>query len=180
MTLEWSHGRRRPSTRTAAGDVPALPTTPPETVQNGPVRDPLTGRFLKGNGAARRRSLRAAAKGIHTLNPAACPSWIAPFARLGAAYALELAATLPAHPALGALVGDAADARAVFRGLLALAAQGDTEALKEARAWLREHRALVATIAALATELREDIDGKRDPSAELRAALERERREVAQ
>lgn len=149
MTLEWSHGRRRPVARDAHGDVPSLP--PAE--ESAPERDPSNGRFLPANRAARRRTLKRVVKGLHTLNPTAVATWLRPYAELSATYALELAGTMPEHPALLALAGDAADARAVARGLLALAAQGDADALAEARAWLREHRAIVATLAALSKEL---------------------------
>lgn len=149
MSLEWSHGKRRASTRTPSGDVPALP----QSAEADTERDPSTGRFLPANRAARRRTLKRQARGLHTLNPAACASWLAPSVKLAARYAVDLAATLPDHPALVALAGDAADARAVYRGLLALGAQGDTEALKEARGWLREHRASLATLAGLADEI---------------------------
>jgi hypothetical protein len=89
------------------------------------------------------------AQGIATLDPKRCASWLRPFVEGGAAYGLDLLGRF-ADPALARLVGDTADARTVYRALLHLAAQGDTEALKEARAWLREHRACLSTLAALA------------------------------
>ncbi len=165
MTLEWSHGKRRASARDAAGAVPPLPASADAAAE----RDASTGRFLPANRAARRRTLKRVARGLHTLNPAACASWLQPTAKLAQGYAIDLAATLPAHPALLALAGDAADARAIYRGLLTLAAQGDAEALKEARAWLREHRSCLATLAGLAVELKSEAPA--DPTAAHRALL---------
>jgi hypothetical protein len=113
-----------------------------------PIQDASTGRFVKGNRAYRRRQVKERSKGIATLDPKRCASWLSPFVVGGAEYGCDLLRRFP-DPALARLVGDTADARTVYRALLHLAAQGDTEALKEARAWLREHRACLATLSAL-------------------------------
>jgi hypothetical protein len=145
--LEWSHGRARVTARRPSdGGPPALP--PSDTEASAPMHDPKTGRFVPGNRAARRRQVKARAKGISTLDPNRCASWLRPFVADGASYGVELLQRF-SDPVLAKLVGDTADARTVYRALLHLAAQGDTEALKEARAWLREHRACISTLAAL-------------------------------
>jgi hypothetical protein len=64
---------------------------------------------------------------------------------------MELLRRFP-DPALAKLIGDTADARTVYRALLHLAAQKDgvdTDLLREARAFLREHRACLSTLSAL-------------------------------
>jgi hypothetical protein len=144
--LEWSHGVPRPTTRTE--DVPPLP----QLVQSDSDRDPRTGRFKPANGASRARALRKVAKEqrLLGLDASKCAAWMAPLVELAQRYAAELAATVPQTPALGALAGDAATAAAVYRGLLSLGTAGDMEALKEARAWLREHRQALAVLSALA------------------------------
>jgi hypothetical protein len=151
MPLEWSHGRRRPTARTAAGD--AVPALPPKTEDAAPYKDPKTGRWLKGNGAARRRQVKSRAKGIATLNPSHVPSWLTPHVTAGVAMLGELVHRFPDDAALRPLIGAAVDAWTVYRALLVLGVNGDGDALKESRAWLREHRAAMATISALAGEL---------------------------
>lgn len=112
------------------------------------MKDAATGQFIKGNQAYRRRQVKERAKGITTLDPRRCASWISPFVTNGAAHGLELLQRF-ADPALSRLVGNAADAHTVYRALLHLAANGDTEALKESRAWLREYRSCLSTLSAL-------------------------------
>jgi hypothetical protein len=164
-TLEWSHDKRRATSRTPAGDVPALPAASVETDSD---HAPHTGRFVVGNRAARRRQVKTRAKGIATLNPATVPSWLSPYVTDGVALAGELAQRFPDDPALRPLIGATVDAWVVFRALLALGAQGDGEALKESRAWLREHRAALATLSGLAGELR---TATADPRAAFDAAV---------
>lgn len=143
--LEWSHGRPRVTQRRPSdGGPPALP----EAADPEPMKDATTGRFLPGNRAYRRRQVKERARGIATLDPKRCASWLRPFVEGGASYGCDLLQRFP-DPALARLVGDTADARTVYRALLHLAAQGDTEALKEARAWLREHRSCLSTLSAL-------------------------------
>lgn len=146
MSLEWSHGKRRPAARAASGDVPALPLASEESA---PMNDPTTGRFVPGNRAHRRRQVKERARGIATLNPKACPSWLSPYVAEGVALAAEYVTRFPPDPALRPLIGGAVDSWVVYRALLGLGAQGDGEALKESRAWLREHRSAIATLAAL-------------------------------
>ena len=168
MTLEWSHGKRRATARTAAGDVPALP---PVAEDPSPTTDPKTGRFLPGNRMHRRRQVKERARGIATLNPKACPSWLSPFVADGVRLAGEFAQRFPDDPALRPLLGAAVDSWVVYRALLALGAQGDGQALSEARAWLREHRAAIATLAALAGEVKQAREASVNPHAALAAAI---------
>lgn len=150
--LEWSHGKRRPKAPRVLGkDAGVEPLPPSETADAAPTNDPKTGRFLPGNRAHRRRAVKEKAKGISTLNPERCQSWLSPHVRDGAAYGIELLRRFP-DPALARLAGDVADSHTVYRALLALGAQGDVEALREARAWLREHRSALATLSGLASE----------------------------
>ncbi len=146
VSVDWSHGRPRTELRRPSdGGTPALPPAD----ETAPVRDETTGRWVKGNGAARRRSLKAKSKGIATLNPAHCASWLAPSVKDGVDYAMTLMARFP-DPALARLVGATCDAHVMAQALLRLAARGDDKALPEARAWLREHRSCLRELAALA------------------------------
>src|SRR5262249_11530622 len=121
-----------------------------------PMKDAKTSRFLPGNRAYRRRQVKERAKGISTLNPRACPSWLSPYVADGAELATELVERFPDDPAPRPLIGATVDAWPASRAPLGLGAAGDRETLKEARAWLRKHRSALATLAALARELRED------------------------
>ena len=167
MSLEWSKGRRRPSTRTPSGDRPALP--PADTADAPPMHDKATGRFLPGNRAHRLRQVKERAKGISTLDPAKCPSWLSPYVREGVRVAADFVTRFPDDPAIAPLLGSTVDAWVVFRALLALGAAGDGQALTEARGWLREHRACIATLAALAGDLKRERDASNDPHAALAA-----------
>lgn len=159
--IAWSYGRPRVELRRPSdGGTPALP---PASVDAEPMKDPKTGRFVVGNRAHRRRSLKAKSKGISTLNPERCESWLRPHVASGAAYGMVLAERFP-DDALARLVGATADADTVYRALLALAAQGDGQALKEARGWLREHRACLRELATLA-EVAGAAHGPVDPLA---------------
>lgn len=146
VTVEWSHGRPRvTSRRPSDGGPPSLPASE----LSGPVRDPETGRWAKGNRAWRRRVVKAHAAQLAALDPRTCAAWLRPHVEDGAEYACELAMRF-SDPALARLVLDTAAARVAYNALLGLAGQGDGEALKEARAWLREHRACLTTLTALA------------------------------
>lgn len=149
FVYEESHGRTRVvATRPSDGGPPPLLAT----VETAPDRDPKTGRFKAGNRAARRRAAKSLARvGVMTLDPARVASWLSPEVAQGASYALSLATSGPPHPALVALAGDVADVRSVARALLRLGTtgEGDPVALKEARAWFRESRAMLAAYAAL-------------------------------
>jgi hypothetical protein len=107
------------------------------------------------------------------MNPATVPSWMRPHVVLGAPYTLALLAMLDGKPALHALAGDASDAHVMYRATLALGIQSEhpkerASLLSEARGWLREHRAALATLSALAGNLRLPVP---DPSRALAAAL---------
>lgn len=168
LTIEPSHGRPRVITRRPSdGGTPALP--PPPAGQAAPDRDPGTGRFTAGNRAAQRRARVTRVRGVATLDPARCESWLAPHVRHGLAYAVALAERFP-DPALARLVGDTSDAHVIYRALLALGAAGDAKALTEARAWLREHRSCLRELTALAAIAAEGADHHHDPLARFHPA----------
>lgn len=148
VDIQWSHGRPRTELRRPTdGGTPPLP--PHEnTVLAEPIKDPK-GRFVKGNTAARRKRLKTKAKGIHTINPARCESWLQPHVAAGVQHGLDLLARFT-DPILAPLAGIAADSLIVYRGLIALGAQGDHVALREARAWAKEYRGYVRELCALA------------------------------
>ena len=146
VSVNASHGRPRVELRRPSdGGTPPLPPTAPTV----PFQDPVTGRITDGREARRRRTVKARAKGVSTLNPERCEPWLAPHVRAGAAHGVELLGRFT-DPALGALVGATADAHTVFRALLSQGAAGDAKALTEAKAWLREYRACMRELAALA------------------------------
>jgi hypothetical protein len=161
--IEWSKGRPRSTLRLDEG-------TPLPSEDAAPMKDAVTGRFLKGNRAHRRRQLKARAEGISTTNPAKAPTWLRPFIEMGASYTVSLLAMLEGKPALFPLAGDISDAHALYRGLLSLAlettdAKERASLLSEARGWLREHRTALATLSALAGDIKVPSP---DPHAELR------------
>jgi hypothetical protein len=128
---------------------------PPGTVLAAPMRDAKSGRFTPGNRAAKLRALKGSAKHLVGLNPAQVVPWLRPFVELANRDAGRLVEEngCADDTALMRLAEDAAAAHAVFRGLLSLGAQGDREALAEAKAWLREHRQAVLTLRAESREL---------------------------
>lgn len=150
MGLEWSHGKRRPTTPRPNGNGESIPPLPPPNEAER-SRDVQSGRFVPG----KRTVLKTKAKGITTLAPIACPDWLQPHIEEGAEYALALLERCQGDRVLARLAGDTADAHAVYRGYVALAVQGDMEAAREARAWLREHRSCLATFSALANEIKQ-------------------------
>lgn len=149
VDIQFSHGRPRTELRRPTdGGTPALP--PPEnTVLAAPIQDGKTGRFVKGNQAARRRRLKEKAEGVHTLNPERCESWLKPFVELGVKHGVDLLNRF-SDPILAPLAGATADALIVYKGLIALGAGGDAMALREARAWLKEYKGCVRELCALA------------------------------
>ena len=167
--LETSHKRTRVVLRLDEG------ATPPETVESVPSHDAVTGRFLKGNRAARRRQLARRAEGIATMNPSTAPTWLRPYIEQGAAYVVALLGMLGDRVALQPLAGDVADAHALYRATLGLATAATdpkerAALMSESRSWLREHRTGLATLSALA-------GGMRLPEADPHAALARIARE---
>ncbi len=149
---EWSKGRVRNATR--VDEVPPL-----ESVATAPQTDAKAGRFLPGNGMHRRRWLKAKAEGLTTIAPSSAPSWVRPHLECGVTYTASLLAMLEGRPALHPLAGDCADAHAMYRALLGLAlatedAKERASLLGEARGWLREHRTALATLSALAGDLK--------------------------
>jgi len=137
MPIERSHGEERAQN----WRVDELPPAIANTDVTAPDRDENTGRFVPGNAASRRRKLKGAAKVLVSLDPAHCDPWLRPSIELAVTHATDIIAGLPVQSAaLNALAVDTATATAVYRGLLALGAQGDAKALSEARAWLREAR----------------------------------------
>jgi hypothetical protein len=148
VDIQMSHGRPRTELRRPTdGGTPALPPVE-NTVLAEPIQD-VKGRFVKGNTAARRKRLKTKAKGIHTINPAKCESWLQPHVAAGVQHGLDLLARFT-DPILAPLAGIAADSLIVYRGLIALGAQGDHIALREARAWAKEYRGYVRELCALA------------------------------
>ena len=137
---------RRPSD----GGTPPMPASE----DTAPINAPGTGLFVKGNRAYRRRALKSKATGIATLDPARCASWLSPYVLDGRHYGMTLLQRFP-DPALARLVGATCDAHVMYRALLGLAATGDKDALSESRAWLREHRACLRELSALAPMVRE-------------------------
>jgi hypothetical protein len=135
------------------------------------MNDKITGRFVKGNGAHRRRQLRERARGIATLNPKHVPSWMSPHVAAGVSMLGELVQRYPDDAGLRGVIGATVDAWTVYRTLLTLGAAGDPAALKESRAWLREYRSLTITLSALAGELSAHRDGDMNPHEALNAAL---------
>lgn len=163
ITIEQSHGRARVMVR----DTPPLPAAHSDEGNRTPL-----GKFGPGNTAAARRALKRAAKGIATLDPASCAPWLAPHVRAATEHGLMLAERFD-DPVLSALCGAAADALAMFRGLMTLAAQGDEKARTEARGWARELRAFHVDLCALATNTKPERDPYQGPRtiADLAATL---------
>lgn len=157
IEIEDSHGRPRVQTR---GIDPLPPRAAPAPTEG---KDPSTGRFAAGNALAKRRAIKRHAKGLATLNPKECAPWLAPFASLGAEYAVSLAERFD-DPVLARLVGACADAASVTSALMSLAAKGDMTALAEARKWSQESRAILTTLTALSASIAKD-DPRPDPYA---------------
>lgn len=155
--FEWSHGKPRPKSPRLLGNAEGVAPLPPAE-ESAPIKDPTTGRFVKGNQAHRRRQVKERAKGISTLNPERCASWMKPYVINGRDYAVDLLHRIGSDPVLARLAGDVADAHTCFRALIALAGTGDAEALREARHWLREHRSALVTLVKLAGEGGTSID----------------------
>jgi hypothetical protein len=152
VTLEQSHGKPRLTVR--VDEVPPLPSS-----DAPPIHASGSKRFAKGNQAWRLRSLRRRADGLSTLNPARCPAWMRPHVEAGAPYTVALLAMLEGKPALHPLAGDVADAHCMYRALMALALEAESAKdrgalLAEARGWLREHRTALATLSALAGDMK--------------------------
>ncbi len=124
----------------------------PESAPTEPARDER-GRVLPGNQLARRKGpkKRADANGLCTLNPKACPPWLAPYAETGAAYALALAARFEAHddPMTLALIGHAANACTAANAFFQLGAEGDRDAFKLGLKFMQESRLLAVSLSAL-------------------------------
>lgn len=157
--FEWSHGKRRvKAPRVLGHDDGVKPLPAPESEDAAPMKDPKTGRFVPGNRAHRRRTLKRKQDGIATLNPARCQSWLRPHVMAGTTYALKLLSRVKHDEALLELAADVADAHTMYRALMSLAAQGDADALREARQWLREHRTALATLSGLAGESTGQVD----------------------
>lgn len=148
--LEWSKGKRRVKVPRLLGKAEGVKELP-SSEDTEPIKDAKTGRFVKGNHAYRRRVLKRKARGIVTLDPASCAAWLRPHVVDGASYGMDLIGRF-SDPVLARLAGNVADAHTVYRALLAQGVGGDVEALREARAWFREHRSGLATLSALAGE----------------------------
>jgi hypothetical protein len=161
ISVSLSHGRPRTEVRR-----PSDGGTPPLPVESAPTNDTKTGRVLPGNRLWKKREAKRAdlvrrRKGISTLNPETCEPWLRPFVLEAVRYGLDLQARFD-EPALARLIGDTADAHAIYKGLIALGSKGDTKALTEARGWLREHRACLRELAALAGLVTEKSNDEAD------------------
>lgn len=163
VDIQMSHGRPRVELRRPTdGGTPSLP--PPElTVLAEPIQDKRTGRFVKGNQAARRRRLKAKADTLQTLNPDKCESWIQPHAQNSIKHGIQLIDRF-SDPILAPLAGATADALTFYKGFAALAAAGDVPSISHARAWLKEYRGCLRELCALAAlqlEQDEKVDFER-------------------
>lgn len=152
MGVETSHGKRRPRVP-RPGEGAALVAA----VMAAPLRDEKTGRWLPGNKAGRLRALQAVGKRtLVTLNPAKCAPWVRPFVELAQAEVQQIVVECGAEASasLKGFAVAAVNALAMHRAFLAIAVDPDTdekrrsEALAEARAWLKEHRQSVLSLRA--------------------------------
>jgi hypothetical protein len=141
---------------------------PPElSAKTATDHEARTGRFAKGNRAAKRRTMKASAPIIVGLDPDNCEPWLRPFAKLAGEHAAALVGEMRIESnTLSGLAIDTAAAMAIYRGLLSLGAQGDRKALAEARAWLRETRQNIITLTSLVGD-----EAKPAPKASAHAAL---------
>jgi hypothetical protein len=97
--------------------------------------------------------------GIQTLNPEAVPAWMRGAAMQGLLYRDQLQALLEGKEVLFDLAGATVDAAVMYKATLARGVKTRNPArraaiLAEARAWAKEHRACVATLASLAGDLK--------------------------
>lgn len=163
-TLEMSHDRARQTVRLDA----VTPLAAPESPATHADGDPATigtgagnrGRpFAKGNQAWKLAQVQRHAEGIATMDASKAPTWLRPHVELGRPYVTALLALLDGKPQLYPLAGDVADAHVLYRAHVALATAAETAKdraalMADARAWLREHRTALATLAALAGDLK--------------------------
>lgn len=129
--------------------IEGSPPAPPPLKED--KRDPVSGRFVEGNAAAKLSHVRRAAK---PLDPDRVKPWLRPFAQLAHVHARHIIAELPVQTtALNALAIDTASALAIGRALMSAGGEhGNVKVLREARAWLREHRQNLITLMALARD----------------------------
>lgn len=167
MPLRTSHGKLRvesPRPRELP-DTPTAATTAPD-------RDPHTGRFVRGNGASRRRALKRVARQLPWLRPEDCAEWVRPYITSTREHAVELLESLKSTgPLASPLAEELATARLVYRALLQLGLAGDLKALEAARAWLREARQHAVAFEALARAARDGAGDDR-PSDPHKRVLE--------
>lgn len=157
MPIRNSHDKARPEN----WRIDKLPP-PVETEDAGPDRDPNTGRFTRQNQAAKRRKIVQQARALAGLDPSKVAPWLRPSVELAVSHATDLIASLPVQTvALNQLAIDAATSTSVYRGLLALGAAGDREALSEARQWLKESRQTIIALTGLSRQEAEARSGGR-------------------
>lgn len=173
MPIRRSQDKERPEVARArvgndehrTGIEGCAPPAPPP-LKEPDKRCPKTGKFIEGNQAARMREIKRAAK--FGLDPKHCVPWLRPYAGLVRLQASSILADLPAQNAmLGALAVDAATSLAIGRAMLALGGEhGAYKVLKEARAWIREHRTGVIALVALARDEARARNGQHGTSLE--------------
>ena len=155
VNLEWSHNRVRPVTR--GKDVPPL-------VHEQKARAGRLGAIARwqgrgGGAAAVGTAGGTPPAGIQTLNPAAVPAWMRGAALQGLVYRDQLEALLAGKEVLYDLAGATVDASTMYKATLARGVKTRNPAqradlMAQARAWLKEHRACIATLSSLAGDLK--------------------------
>ena len=139
MPISRSHEAKRAENFRPDG----LGQPPPKTGVAAPFKDASTGRFVKGNKAAKRKRLKKVAGRLGALDPATAAPWLRPWILEAREHAAKLLADLPFQTEeLSAVAVELAEARAMRAALMRLASdgEGDDEARVEARHWLREAR----------------------------------------
>lgn len=154
MTIERQQGKRRVRTpRPGENAVSA------STVLSGPIQDPVTGRFLKENQAHRLRALKRQRRELIGLDPEKVVPWLREPVQVAQERMRALVTEYGVEDDTG-LVGlaeQAATSHAIALAYLTVGAQGDLEALAEARHWMREYR---QAILALRGERRAGMPGR--------------------
>lgn len=150
MAVETQQGKPRPRNPRPGEGAPTS-----NAVLAGPSHDPKTGRFVPGNQASRLRALKRTQR-LGTLDPSQCAPWARDAVELAHEEALRLVAEVGAEcsESLKGFATDAAEAHAMYRALMRIALDPETdaktkvEALDDARMWMKEHRAALLCLRA--------------------------------